>query len=84
MDRTLPSTALAVRPASAITKVRDAWLPLHNPAAPPQNLMSTSAPVEPMVNHEKDTWDDANLEHVMSWLETYLNERRSKSRREFL
>ncbi|CAL1144400.1 unnamed protein product [Cladocopium goreaui] len=80
-QRLKESQAYPIRFARA---VRDAWLPLHNPAAPPQNLMSTSAPVEPMVNHEKDTWDDANLEHVMSWLETYLNERRSKSRRESL
>lgn len=66
---------------SSRIKVRDAWIPLHNPVAPPHNLMSTSAPAAPFVNHEKDTWDDANLEQVMSWLEDHLNTRRNKSRR---
>lgn len=57
------------------TQVRDSWSPLHDPTAAPRPLTSA------LINHAPDTWDDADMEPVIVWLETYLNERRGKAHR---
>jgi len=48
---------------------------LHDPTAAPRPLTSA------LINHAPDTWDDADMEPVIVWLETYLNERRGKAHR---
>jgi hypothetical protein len=54
-----------------IAQVRDAWVPFHNAAAQP----ATS----PVINYAQDTWDDADMEPVISWLEDHVKSRRSKT-----
>jgi len=52
-----------------IAQVRDAWVPFHNAAAQPS----------PVINYAQDTWDDADMEPVISWLEDHVKSRRSKT-----
>lgn len=61
-------------PPMSIPKVRDNWLSYGQ-----EGRSSGAAPVA--VNYAQDTWNDANLDSVLVWLEDYLNDRQSKSSR---
>ena len=61
-------TALLILLLMAIAQVRDAWVPHHNAAAQPAS--------SPEINYAQDTWDDADMEPVISWLEDHVKSRR--------
>lgn len=64
---------LRCSPLKLNSEVRDSWALHYNPAA--------SSKATPVVNYENDTWEDADLEPVMAWLEDTLKDRRTKTRR---
>ena len=57
----------------AIAQVRDAWVPHHDTSERP--------PIYPVINYAQDTWDDADMEPVMAWLEDHVKSRRHKTPR---
>ena len=56
-----------MNPHVILPKVRDAWRPMKSETAQVQ---------PPVVNYAQDTWDDADLGPVLTWLEDVLKARR--------
>ena len=56
-------------------KVRDSWA---------EQVWRSQKKPTAKINYQQDTWDDANLEQVLVWLEEHLRARRRSPQRCFL